>query len=136
MHGQCGPGLLIALSSASFRLVCCDVQHRRCDFDYLASTQDVPVALIFVTVVTIISTNRKRRSKTMTHLPVSPKLQPMTKHRSLQSAETPWDRFIAAINNTELLVIIAICALGLLITLNFRLRFPDFGAVIEQYNRF
>jgi hypothetical protein len=72
----------------------------------------------------------------MTHLPVSPKLQPLTKHRSLHSAETSWDRFIAAINNTEMLVIIAICALGLLITLNFILRFPDFGAVIEQYNRF
>jgi hypothetical protein len=72
----------------------------------------------------------------MTHLPVGPKLRPLTKSRSLRSTETSWDRFIAAINNTELLVIIAICTLCLLITLNFMLRFPDFGAVIEQYNQF
>jgi hypothetical protein len=72
----------------------------------------------------------------MTHLPVSRKLQPLTKPRILQSDETSWDHFVAAINNPELLVIVAICALGLLITLNFILRFPGFGAVIEQYNQF
>jgi hypothetical protein len=112
------------------------MRHRQFDLDYLASTQDVPVALIFVTAVTIISTSSKRRSKTMTQLPAGSKLQPLTKPRNLRSAETSWDRFIAAINNTELLVIIAFCTLGLLITLNVMLRFPGFGAVIEQYNQF
>jgi hypothetical protein len=72
----------------------------------------------------------------MTHPPTGSKLQSLTKPRNLRSVETSWDRFIAAINNTELLVIIAICTLGLLITLNVVLRFPDFGAVIEQYNQF
>ena len=72
----------------------------------------------------------------MTDLPVSRKLQPLTKPRPLQPPETSWDRFIAAINDPKLLVIVAICALGLLITLNFMLRFPELGAVIEQYNQF
>jgi hypothetical protein len=33
-------------------------------------------------------------------------------------------------------MIVAFCLLGLLLTLSFILRFPDLGAVIEQYNRF
>jgi hypothetical protein len=96
-------------------------------------SKDVPIALILVTVVTTISTGR---SKTMTHLPASPKFQPLTKPGSLGSTEPSWDRFIAAINNSALLLIVAFCGLGLLITLNFILRFPDFGAAIEQFTQF
>jgi hypothetical protein len=85
----------------------------------------------------MISRNSKRRrSNSMTHLPVSREPQPLTKPQILRSAETSWERIVAAINNPELLLIVAFCALGLLITLNFILRFPDFGAVIEQYNQF
>jgi hypothetical protein len=72
----------------------------------------------------------------MTHLPASQKLQPLTKPRSLGSTETSWDRFIAAINNPELLLIVAFCGLGLVITLNFIFRFPDFGVAIEQIAQF
>jgi hypothetical protein len=98
--------------------------------------KDVQVALIFVTVVTMSNTNRRRRNKTMTDILISWELQPPTKPRRLRSPETSWDRFITAINNPQFLVIVAFCALGLLISLIFMLRFPELGAVIEQYNQF
>jgi hypothetical protein len=84
----------------------------------------------------MFNTNEKRRSKTMTDVPVSREFQLPTKPRSLRSPETSWDRFTAAIKNPQFLVIVAFCALGLLITLIFTLRFPEWGAVIEQYNQF
>ena len=40
------------------------------------------------------------------------------------------------IANPELHAVIAFCLVGILLTLNFILRFPDFGAIIEQYNQF
>ena len=36
----------------------------------------------------------------------------------------------------ELTVIVISCTIALLITINLILRFPNFGAVIEQYNQF
>jgi hypothetical protein len=36
----------------------------------------------------------------------------------------------------DLLAVVAFCLVGLLLALNLILRFPDFGAVIEQYNQF
>ena len=72
----------------------------------------------------------------MTDLPVSRKLQPLTKPRSLRSLETSWDRLVTAIGNPQFLMIVALCTLGLLVTLIFTLRVPELGAVIEQYNQF
>jgi hypothetical protein len=77
--------------------------------------------------------DRARRSKTMTHLPVSRGLQPLAKSRWPQ---TPWRRFIAASNGPDFLIVAALCLLGLLLSLNFMLRNPDFGALIQQYNLF
>jgi hypothetical protein len=79
---------------------------------------------------------RKRRSKTMTDVAVSRELQPPTKPRSLRSLETSWDRLVTAISNPQFLMIVALCTLGLLVTLIFTLRVPELGAVIEQYNQF
>jgi hypothetical protein len=78
--------------------------------------------------------DKMRRSKTMTHLPVSRELQPLTKSRSSQSSA--WSSFVAAINSPDFLMIAAICLVGLLLTLTFMLRYPDVGALIEQYNLF
>ena len=41
-----------------------------------------------------------------------------------------------AINSSDLFIIIAICLAGLLLTLNFMMRYPEVGAVIQQYNMF
>ena len=57
-------------------------------------------------------------------------------NRRTQGAETEWSRLFAAIADPDLHAVIAFCLIGFLLTLNFILRFPDFGAVIEQYNQF
>ena len=36
----------------------------------------------------------------------------------------------------DLQMILAFCLIGFLLALNLMLRFPDFGAIIEQYNQF
>jgi hypothetical protein len=69
----------------------------------------------------------------MTHLPVSRGLQPLIKSGSPQ---TPWRRFIAAINGPDFLIVAALSLLGLLLTLNFMFRNPDIGELIQQYNLF
>jgi hypothetical protein len=80
--------------------------------------------------------DRMRRSKTMTHLPVSRELQPLTQSRSSPSPQTTWRRVIAAINGPDFLIIVVVCLLGLLLTLNFMFRNPDIGDLIQQYNLF
>lgn len=49
--------------------------------------------------------------------------------RQNQQTSTPWA-------NHGLVAVILFCLIGLLLTLNLVLRFPDFGSVIEQYNQF
>jgi hypothetical protein len=53
-----------------------------------------------------------------------------------QGAETEWSRLVTATANPDLHAVVAFCLIGLLLALNLILRFPDFGAVIEQYNQF
>jgi hypothetical protein len=53
-----------------------------------------------------------------------------------QGAETEWSRLFTAIANPDLHAIVSFCLIGLLLAINLILRFPDFGAVIEQYNQF
>jgi hypothetical protein len=45
-------------------------------------------------------------------------------------------QFGAAIRNPDLQAVAAFSLFGLLVALNLILRFPDFGAVIAQYNQF
>jgi hypothetical protein len=45
-------------------------------------------------------------------------------------------RTIAAIMTPDLLSVVAFCLIGSLLTLIMMFRFPDLGAVIEQYNQF
>jgi hypothetical protein len=72
----------------------------------------------------------------MTHLPASRELQPLTQSKSPRSPQTAWGRVIAAINRPEFLIIVVVCLLGLLLTLNFMFRHPDVGELIQQYNLF
>jgi uncharacterized membrane protein YdfJ with MMPL/SSD domain len=57
-------------------------------------------------------------------------------NRRKQWAETQWSRLATAIANPELHAVVAFCLIGLLLALNLMLRFPAFGAIIEQYNQF
>lgn len=70
----------------------------------------------------------------MTHLPVSRDLQPLPQSRPSQTTPTPWSRFAKAFSTSDFPVIVAISLAGLLLMLNFMMRYPDVGAVIQQYN--
>ena len=72
----------------------------------------------------------------MTHLPVSRDLQPSPQSRAARPTSTTRDRSTAAINSSELPIIIAICLAGLLLTLNFMKQYPDVGELIQKYNLF
>jgi hypothetical protein len=57
-------------------------------------------------------------------------------NRQAEKTGTEWPRLITAIANPDLHAVVAFCLIGFLLALNLILRFPDFGAVIEQYNQF
>ena len=57
-------------------------------------------------------------------------------NRQAEKTGTEWSRLVTAIANPDLHAVVAFCLIGFLLALNFILRFPDFGAVIEQYNQF
>jgi hypothetical protein len=58
--------------------------------------------------------------------------------RELRTKKTtsPWPWLAAAVKDPSLIAIVSFCVIGLLITLNLMLRFPDLGALIAQYNQF
>ena len=72
----------------------------------------------------------------MTHLPVSRDLQPLRQSKATRPASTARHSFLAAINSSDLPIIVAICLAGLFLTLNFMMRYPDVGGLIQQYNMF
>jgi hypothetical protein len=74
----------------------------------------------------------------MSESPVIRKLQPLEKSKARHGNVAPsrWPEFFAIFANPDLSMIVAFCLIGLLLTLNVILRFPDLGAVIEQYNQF
>ncbi len=61
---------------------------------------------------------------------------PTFTNRLTQMAATQWSRRDSGTAGRDLYAAIAFCLVGLLLTLNFILRFPDLGAVIQQYNQF
>ena len=56
--------------------------------------------------------------------------------RRTRRTETEWSRLVTVIADPDLHAVIAFCLIGFLLTLNFILRFPELGAIIEQYNQF
>jgi hypothetical protein len=56
--------------------------------------------------------------------------------KSTGSPASSFRRAVSATLTPDLLAIVAFCLIGLLLALNMILRFPDLGAVIEQYNQF
>jgi hypothetical protein len=71
----------------------------------------------------------------MTRLPKAHDFLPLIKSTDRYSniAKTAW---YLVVTNPDLLAVIAFCLSGVLLALNMILRFPDFGAVIEQCNQF
>jgi hypothetical protein len=65
-----------------------------------------------------------------------PKVRELQVLPEARSANESWQRFYAALTDSELQVVAAFCLIGLLLTLNLIFRFPDMGAVIAQYNQF
>ena len=74
----------------------------------------------------------------MSRSPVIRKLQTLEKSRGHRVHEAPSRRpaLLAIFSNPDLPMIIAFCLLGLVLSLSLILRFPDLGALIEQYNQF
>jgi hypothetical protein len=74
----------------------------------------------------------------MTLLPEARQSPPSAKSaaRPANIAKAAWLQAVAAIMTPDLSAVIAFCLIGLLLALNLMLRFPDLGAVIEQYNQF
>jgi hypothetical protein len=68
----------------------------------------------------------------------TPELQALRKAKSryVHPANESWQRLYAMVTNPDLQMIVAFCLIGLLLTLSIMLRFPDLGAIIEQYNQF
>ena len=74
----------------------------------------------------------------MSQSPVIRKLQTSEKSKghNVDEASSRWPELLAMFTNPDLPMIVALCLLGLLLTFSLILRYPDFGAVIEQYNQF
>jgi hypothetical protein len=74
----------------------------------------------------------------MSQSPVIRKLQTSEKSKghNVDEASSRWPELLAMFTNPDLPMIVVFCLLGLLLTFSLILRFPDFGAVIEQYNQF
>jgi hypothetical protein len=56
--------------------------------------------------------------------------------RRTQRTETVRSQLITVMTDLNLQAVVALCLIGFLLTLYFILRFPDLGALIEQYNQF
>ena len=62
----------------------------------------------------------------------------MSSLRELRTNPTKpvWSWLVASTRDPGLIAVILFCAIGLLVTLNLILRFPDLGAIIAQCNQF
>ncbi len=68
-------------------------------------------------------------------------MNPLSKARGIPplthaETETAWYRLLAAVSKPDFITVVAFCAIGLLMTLNVMLRFPNLGSLIELYNQF
>jgi hypothetical protein len=58
----------------------------------------------------------------------------VSKLHAQKASSSSW--FAEAINDTNLIATVLFCVIGLAITAVVMLRFPNFGAIIAQYNQF
>jgi hypothetical protein len=64
--------------------------------------------------------------------------RPTVQHQVIAAQPTTgaWSRFREFVGSADFQLALAFSLIGLLITLNLIFRFPEFGAVIAQYNQF
>jgi hypothetical protein len=64
--------------------------------------------------------------------------RPRVQHQVIAARPTSgaWSRFKELAARGDFQLVLAFSLIGLLITLNLIFRFPEFGAVIAQYNQF
>jgi hypothetical protein len=60
----------------------------------------------------------------------------IAKGKYVHPSDEPRQRFLTAITNSDLQAVLALSQIGVLLTLNVILRFPDLGALIAQSNQF
>jgi hypothetical protein len=74
----------------------------------------------------------------MTQLPLRRDLQPLGKSavRRVKATDATWFRLGTMIISPNLGMVVGFCAIGLLVTANVVLRFPDFAAIVEQLGQF
>jgi hypothetical protein len=65
----------------------------------------------------------------MTDSPFQPRLAPRSRSDLRQ-------RIASVAMRDDVVGVVCFCLIGLLLTLNFILRFPELGALIAQYNQF
>jgi hypothetical protein len=70
----------------------------------------------------------------MSHLPL--RRGPPSAGRLIEARKTPGHGLVATLADSDLIAVVTFCVLGLLAAFNVILRFPDLGALIEQYNQF
>jgi hypothetical protein len=82
----------------------------------------------------LIRPDRKEGESPMTHLPANQDTPRSIKSafRDSYDAKSAADRLRTAATGSNLFIIIAFCAIGLLVTLNLIFRFPDLGVGVEQ----
>jgi hypothetical protein len=62
--------------------------------------------------------------------------QPQTITGPVAHAPGAWSRFKESASRGDFQLVLAFSLIGLLVVLNLMFRFPEFGAVIAQYNQF
>ena len=74
----------------------------------------------------------------MTYLPVRREIRTRRNPAALQvkAPKTVYHWLVATITNPDLISVVAFCVIGLLVTANVVLRFPDFGLMVEQLEQF
>ena len=73
----------------------------------------------------------------MKRQPVIRELQPLAPTtRRRNAAEAAWDRLAATLTHPDFMAVAAFSAIGLLLTLNVIMRFPDFAAMLQPTDLF
>jgi hypothetical protein len=60
----------------------------------------------------------------------------IAKGKYVHPCDEPRQRFLTAITNSDVEVVLALSLIGLLLTFNVMFRFPELGALIAQSNQF
>ena len=58
------------------------------------------------------------------------------KGKYVHPADEPWQRIFTAVTNPDVHAVVALCLIGLLLTLSVMFRFPALAAIVAQYNQF